>query len=65
MYIRNMKTYKASKTQLRKLTELNVTEAPRDYNHAAELLEARGWNRSGTVEDVRSEDEFNDQDFDR
>lgn len=64
-----MKTYKASKTQLRKLAELNVSETPRDYNHAAEMLDARGWDRSGSVQvlffDASDGARVNDQDFDR
>ena len=68
-YIITMKTYKASKTQLRKLADLNVTESPRDYNHAAELLEARGWDRGGSVQvlffDASDDARVNDQDYDR
>lgn len=64
-----MKTYKASKTQLRKLAELKVREIPRDYDDAAELLEARGWDRSGSVQvlffDASDDARVNDQDYDR
>ena len=44
-----MKQYPASKTQQRKLIELNL-DCPAGYNDAGALLEAHGWDRSGSKE---------------
>ncbi len=51
-----MSEYKASKTQLRKLDELNIEHSQyMTYREAGQLLQAAGWTFDGRTQEVHDE----------